>query len=133
MSDWLVFKQSLCEKCPNTFFLSFFWSVFSRIRTECGEILSVFSWNARKYGQKKLRIYAIFMQWISKLFVQLWVGTEGRFLTLFWLIMGWLSFYRKWRLSIDKKTWHAYDAWCLYPSAMQYLEHLVVAQAKTIW
>ena len=34
---------------------SFFWSVFSRIRTEYGEILlSVFSPNAGKYGPEKI-------------------------------------------------------------------------------
>ena len=39
---------SLLEKCPH---LEFFWSVFSRIRTEYGEIphISVFSSNAGKY------------------------------------------------------------------------------------
>ena len=44
---------------------SFFWSVFSLIWTEYGEIssyLSVFSPGAEKYDQKKLRIWTIFTQ-----------------------------------------------------------------------
>ena len=42
---------------------SFFWSVFSRIRTEYGEILlSVFSPNAGKYGPEKIGIWTLFMQ-----------------------------------------------------------------------
>ena len=35
--------DTLCEKCQ---YSELFWSVFSRIRTEYGEILPVFSWNA---------------------------------------------------------------------------------------
>ena len=43
------------EKCP---YSEFFWSVFSRIRTDYGEIqyLSVFTPNAGKYGPEKPRI-----------------------------------------------------------------------------
>ena len=41
---------------------SFCRSVFSRIRTEYGEILSIFSPNAVKYDQKKLRIWTLFTQ-----------------------------------------------------------------------
>ena len=44
--------HSLREKCPNT---EFFWSVFSCIWTEYGEIryLSVFSPNVEKYEPEK--------------------------------------------------------------------------------
>ena len=42
---------SLHEKCP---YSAFFWSVFSLIRTEYGEIQ--ISPNAEKYGREKLRI-----------------------------------------------------------------------------
>ena len=38
--------------------LEFFWSVFSRIRTE--SYLSIFSTNARKHGPEKLRIRTLF-------------------------------------------------------------------------
>ena len=44
------------DKCP---YSEFFWSVFSCIRTECGEIqsISLFSVQIRgKYGPEKLRI-----------------------------------------------------------------------------
>ena len=46
----------LCEKCPNT---EFFWSVFSRIGTEYGDLLrkSPYSFPIRdNTDQKKLRI-----------------------------------------------------------------------------
>ena len=46
-------------------YLEFFWSIFSRIRTEYGEIiqyLSVLSLNAGKYAPEKLRIWALFTQ-----------------------------------------------------------------------
>ena len=51
----LIFKESLCEKCPDS---HLFWSVFFRIRTKYGEMriridteyLSAFSPNAGKYG-----------------------------------------------------------------------------------
>ena len=48
-------SHSLRQKHP---YSEFFWSVFSRIRTEYGEIRSipVFSSNAIKYGPEKLRI-----------------------------------------------------------------------------
>ena len=43
--------SDMCEKC---LYSKFFWFVFSRIRTEYGEIrsISVFSPNGGKYGQK---------------------------------------------------------------------------------
>ena len=37
-------KDSLREKCPNT---EFFWSLFSRIRTEYGEIRSISPYSVR--------------------------------------------------------------------------------------
>ena len=51
-------RPTLREKCP---YLEFFWSIFSRIWTEYGEIsvtpytpyLSVFSLNAIKYEPEK--------------------------------------------------------------------------------
>ena len=54
-------QTTLREKCP---YLKFFWSVFSRIRTEYGEIrsISVFSPNAGKYGPEKLRIWTLFTE-----------------------------------------------------------------------
>ena len=44
---------------------SFFWSVFSHIRTERTDTsyLSVFSPNVGKYGPEKLRIWTNFTQW----------------------------------------------------------------------
>ena len=48
--------HTLPEKCPNT---EFFWSVFSRIRTEYGEIIVQMRENT---DQKKLRIWTLFTQ-----------------------------------------------------------------------
>ena len=45
---------------------SFFWSVFSRIRTEYGEILRISPYSVRMQentDQKKLRIWTLFTQW----------------------------------------------------------------------
>ena len=45
---------------------SFFWSVFSRIRTEYGEIRSISSYLVRmreNTDHKKLRIWTLFTQW----------------------------------------------------------------------
>ena len=54
-----VFKfPPLCEKCP---YSEFFWSVFSRIRTEYGEIRRI-SPNVEKYGPDKLGIRTLFTQ-----------------------------------------------------------------------
>ena len=57
---------SLREKCP---YSEFFWSVFSLIRTEYGEIRSTnvfefvrISTNAGKYGPEKLKIWTLFTQ-----------------------------------------------------------------------
>ena len=63
VNRWIVYRElALHEKCP---YSEFFWSVFSRILTECGKILrtpylSVFSQNAEKYGPEKLRIRTLF-------------------------------------------------------------------------
>ena len=56
-----VMKLPLREKCPNTEF--FFWSVFSRIRTEYGDILRISPYSVRmreNTDQKKLRIWTDF-------------------------------------------------------------------------
>ena len=53
---------ALCEMCPNT---EFFWSVFSCIRTEYGEIRNIFPYPLRmrqNTDQKKLRIWTLFTQ-----------------------------------------------------------------------
>ena len=42
--------------------LSDFPNLFSRIRTKYGEIISVFSTNAGKYGAEKLRIRTLLTQ-----------------------------------------------------------------------
>ena len=50
---------------------SFFWSVFSRIRTEYGEILRISTYSVRmreKTDQKKFRIWTLFTQWTIKQF-----------------------------------------------------------------
>ena len=52
----LFMKYSLRENSP---YSEFFWSVFSRIWTEYGD-LSVFSPNAGQYGPEKLRIRTLF-------------------------------------------------------------------------
>ena len=52
-----------CVKSVQT--QSFFWSVFSRIRTEYGEILRISPYSVRMWentGQKKLRIRTLFTQ-----------------------------------------------------------------------
>ena len=53
LSAYFSLTFPLREKCP---YSEFFWSVFSRIRTEYGEILG----NAGKYGPEKLRIRTLF-------------------------------------------------------------------------
>ena len=55
---------------------SFFWSVFSRIRTEYGEILRISPYSVWMRGntdQKKLRILTHFTQWRSMLTDCFWV------------------------------------------------------------
>ena len=49
---------------------SFFWSVFSGIRTEYGEILRFSPYSVRMWentDQKKLRIWTLFTQWLELL------------------------------------------------------------------
>ena len=61
MRVYLV-QASLREKC---LYSEFFWSVFSRIRTEYGEIQSIGNAkcpNAGKYGPEKPRIRILFTQ-----------------------------------------------------------------------
>ena len=56
-----VLKVTLREKCP---YSEFFWSVFSRIRTEYGEIRNpnLFSVNVGKCGPEKLRMRTLLTQ-----------------------------------------------------------------------
>ena len=54
---------TLYEKCPNT---EFFWSVFSRIWTEYGDLLRKSPYSVRireNTDQKKLRSWTFFSQW----------------------------------------------------------------------
>ena len=53
-------KNSLREKCP---YLQFFWFVFSRIRTEYGEILCIIQSKNGKSISAKLRIRTLFTQY----------------------------------------------------------------------
>ena len=65
-------KHQFSRKCQSFFqstlwilFLSFFWSVFSRIRTEYGEIQSISPYSVQmreNTDQKKLRIWTLFTQ-----------------------------------------------------------------------
>ena len=63
-----VFHNTLhTEHCVKSVQIrSFFWSLYSRIRTEYGEILRISSYSIRmrEYrDQKKLRIWTHFTQW----------------------------------------------------------------------
>ena len=61
-SRWV--SLSLREKCPNT---KFFWSVFTRIWIEYGDLLrkSLYSVRIRvNTAQKRLRIWTLFTQWV---------------------------------------------------------------------
>ena len=56
-------SSTLCEKCTNT---EFFWSIFSGVQTEYGEIRSIYPYSVRmreNTDQKKLRIWTLFRQW----------------------------------------------------------------------
>ena len=55
-------KLTLCEKCPNTEF--FFWSVFSRIRTEYGEILCIQS-EYEKIRTRKNSVFGYFSRSVT--------------------------------------------------------------------
>ena len=60
--DNFITKYSLCKKCPNT---ELFWSVFSCIRTEYGDLQSKSAYSVRiqeNMDQKKLRIWILFTQ-----------------------------------------------------------------------
>ena len=62
----LLHMHSLREKCPK---MEFFWSVFSCIRTEYGEIRSISPYSVQMWenrNQKKLPIWALFTQWLTK-------------------------------------------------------------------
>ena len=82
--------QSVCIKCgyshvtnhhcvKSVQIRSFFWSAFSRIRTEYGEILRIFPYSVQireNMDQKKLRIWTHFTQcmlsWLLQLLVKDW-------------------------------------------------------------
>ena len=55
-------RHKLRKKCP---YSELFWSVFSRIRIEYGEIRSIspYSVRMRENTDQKLRIRPLFMQW----------------------------------------------------------------------
>ena len=53
---------ALREKCPIT---EFFWSVFSRIRTEYGDLRSKFCPNVGKYGPEKIPYLDSFTQYMG--------------------------------------------------------------------
>ena len=58
---------------------SFFWSVFSRIRTEYGEIRSIIPYTVRvreNTDQKKLRIWTLFTQWVFHLTLFIWRASQ---------------------------------------------------------
>ena len=58
-----IFAYKHCMK--NVQIRSFFWSIFSFIRTEYGEVRSIFLYSVQMQGnteQKKLRIWSLFMQ-----------------------------------------------------------------------
>ena len=55
-------KLTLCEKCPNTEF--FFLSVFSRIRTEYGEILCIQS-EYEKIRTRKNSVFGCFSRSVT--------------------------------------------------------------------
>ena len=60
-------KNDLIKHCVKSIQIqSFFWSVFSCIRTEYGEILRISPYSVRmpkNTDQKKLRIWKLFTQW----------------------------------------------------------------------
>ena len=65
-----------CSHCVKSVQIrSFFWSVFSHVRAEYGEVRSISPYSVRireNTDQKKLRIWTLFIQWfISNLFMTL--------------------------------------------------------------
>ena len=70
---------------------NFFWSVFSRIRSEYGEIICISSYSARMLenkDQKKLRIWTLFTQWYWN-----WTG-----------LLNW-SLWKSYRFFFPHGTW----------------------------
>ena len=66
---------TLCEKCPNK---EFFWSVFSYVRTEHGELRSKSPysvWTQENTDQKKLLIWTLFTQWHPLILI--WVSLQS--------------------------------------------------------
>ena len=59
------------ELHKNCLYLVFFWSMFSRIRTDT-EYRFVFSPNAQKYGPDKLQIQTFFTQWGTIIKLRRW-------------------------------------------------------------
>ena len=55
-------RKAHCMKCVQI--RSYFWSVFSRIRTEYREILRILQLRENT-DQKKLRIWTLSMQWLE--------------------------------------------------------------------
>ena len=58
---------------------SFFWSLFSRIRTEYGEIRSIIPYTVRvreNMDQKKLRIWTLFTQWVFHPTLFIWRASQ---------------------------------------------------------
>ena len=73
----------LHKKCP---YSEFFWSVFCRIQTQYGEMLSisiVFSANAGKHGTEKLRIRTLSRQCLASC-QYLWSSFFATIVNSFW-------------------------------------------------
>ena len=98
----VVKKRALREKYP---YRELFWSAFSRIRTEYGEILSVFNPNAEKCRPGELRIRTLFTQWWGlenwkRIYLKVWLMPRhwyfvGCFISLFKLMLSCLRLLRK--------------------------------------
>ena len=64
-------------------------SIFSRIRTEYGDLLRKSPYSVRMQEnteQKKLRIWMLFMKWMCKLYSNLPIVTTTTSLTFFWYL-----------------------------------------------
>ena len=60
-------KQRVSHCVKSVQLWSFFWSVFSRIQTEYGEILRIYPYSVRmreNTDHKKFRIWTLFTQWL---------------------------------------------------------------------
>ena len=77
--------QSYSEVCclKNVQKRSFFWSVFSRIRTEYGDLLFVFTRIRENTCQKKLRIWTLFTQWLCNKSIDVYEKTQWLFCMFF--------------------------------------------------